>query len=209
MITVTTAVLATKGGVGKSVLCQNAGVCLPRTALLDLDPQKTVRAWLDARRLAGIGDPKGFAYGDNPAQVAGLVAKARESGTVDYVFIDTPPSTSDLRCAQAAIDVADVVLMPVRPAKSDIAATRTAIEMVVRRHKKLAFVITQSPSETRAKDAAAALAPYGTVAPVFLMMRAVYLDAVNNDVSVVEFDPAGKAADEHRRLWQWFASWVA
>ena len=45
----------------------------------------------------------------------------------------------------------------------------------------------------------------GVVCPVRIVARAAYQDAHGAGLSVLEFDPEGKAAAEIAQLWDWMA----
>src|SRR3712207_2821905 len=94
----TVAVVALKGGCGKSTLATNLAVIAHlrgmRAALIDLDPQGTAERWGDLRQT------------DGPEVVAGKVSnltkllKQAEEAEADLVLIDTPPTdTAEARLA--------------------------------------------------------------------------------------------------------------
>ena len=107
----TIAVIAQKGGAGKTTLALGLAVAAMQdkktAAVIDTDPQATATNWTDRRDA------------ETPWVVASPVARIKQaiaaalSQGVELLLIDTPPHASQ-EAAEAA-RVADLVLIPVRP----------------------------------------------------------------------------------------------
>lgn len=198
----TVAIIALKGGCGKSTLATNLAVCGHlrglRTALIDLDPQGTAERWGDLRQT------------DGPEVVAGkvsnltkLLAQA-QAAEADLVLIDTPPT--DSAEARLAARNADLVLIPSRPDLWDVLAIETTWGMT-RDEKKPAWVVLNacppaSPGMT--KDALTTLASTRVeVSPQRINLRVAFGYAKNDGRGVAEYEPDGKAAEEMNSLFDW------
>jgi chromosome partitioning protein len=189
-----------KGGSGKTTLAFCCAVAAEeqggRVLMLDMDPQGTATAWYkdrdaDTPALATI----------KSSELEGAIAKAETAG-FDFVFIDTPgrdePGTA------AAIRAADLCIIPCRPTPGDMKATPPTVATINRLEKHAAFVLTQTPARSyRIGEAEKGLSMLGMVCPHHIVMRNSYQDAQGAGLSVTEFEPEGKAAQEIRELWKW------
>jgi chromosome partitioning protein len=129
------------------------------------------------------------------------LATAKSAG-YDIILIDTPgrdePSTT------AAVRAADFCVIPCRPTPVDMKATPPTVATVNRLQKAAVFVLTQTPPRgERVREAEVGLGMLGVVCPVWIVARAAYQDAHGAGLSVLEFDPEGKAASEIAHLWEW------
>ena len=191
-----------KGGAGKTTLAVNCAVAAEqagmKTLILDLDDQGSAEAWYNDReaetpRLVAIGSWK------LPEALA-----AAKSGGYDLVVIDTPGR--DEPSVNAVVRAADFVVIPCRPTPVDLKATPPTMATVNRLKKPAVFVLTQTPPRgERVREAEAGLAMLGVVSPVRIVARAAYQDALGAGLSVLEFDPEGKASAEIAQLWDWMA----
>ena len=188
-----------KGGSGKTTLAVSCATAAEerglRALILDMDPQGTAEAWYqdretDTPKLATVNAV------EIPAAINGV------GQSFDVVFIDTPgrdePGTA------AAIRHADLCLIPCRPTPADMKATPPTVATIKRLRKLSAFVLSQTPPRGyRIREAAIGLGVLGMVAPVHIVSRNAYQDAQGQGLTVIEFEPKGKAAEEVRALWQW------
>lgn len=108
-----------KGGVGKSTACFLTALGLGRAGkavqIEDLDPQKSVTAWIDEER-DGIGGKGGM------------------------ILIDTRPAVDD-ETVMDAIARADVIVMPCSPSPGDIIGMKGSIDTVMKLKKRGAKVV--------------------------------------------------------------------
>lgn len=196
----TVAIVAQKGGPGKSTLAINLAVAAGRgkkkTLLLDLDPQETTTKWYQ-RRAA-----------DRPAVISIRAPKLAEAlqrakaAKIDLVVIDT--AGRDDPSSATAIKHADFCLVACRPTPADMEALEPTIEALKRQGKPFAFVITQTPaSGFRIVEAEKALGNHGTIAPVPIVYRVAYQDALGNGQGVVEYAQDHKATREIIALSHW------
>jgi chromosome partitioning protein len=204
----TVAVVALKGGTGKTTISVNlatmAHAAGMRVMIADMDPQASSTEWARSRQCDGpsvLPLKLGSLF---PAQYT-----AENSG-VDLMVIDTRASCpTDV---VAAAKCADLCLIVVRPTVIDLRAIAGTVELLRPLQRPAAFVVNQAPCQRVGKDpvmvmeAIELLASYGlSVAPVGMRARQIYQTAFTRGLSPKEVDPEGLAASELDRLWA-FAS---
>lgn len=198
----TIAIISQKGGAGKTTLAlhlaavaQEAGAV---SLVIDTDPQATASQWATWRR-----DRPPEVIDSPPPRLAAKVAAAEGQGA-NFIVVDTPPHADS--AARAAVEVADFVLIPCRPSAFDLSAIQTTAKLVQLLRKPAFVVFTAgSPNAPRVYEEAGELVEgYGTPScPVTLPDRAAYRHASAQGATVIETEPAGKAAEEVRELYKW------
>lgn len=191
----TIAVVAEKGGVGKTTLSLSLAVAAAqagrRVAVIDTDPQATAAKWTD-RREAEMP----WVVATHAARLSAALDQAREQG-VDFVVIDTPPhSGAD---ATEAARRADVVLVPVEPHLFTLETVPKLADLLkLAGNPPVLFVVNKAATQGReAEHAADFIRGQGfDVAPVVLHTRAAHRHAGNVGQSASEYEPGGKAAEE-------------
>jgi chromosome partitioning protein len=201
----TIALIAQKGGVGKSTLAINLAVAAMQAGEtvigIDTDPQGTMAAWAAAR----AAQTPAIAHIDG-ANLGPLLAGARDRYSV--AIIDTAGTDSPI--THAAMSAADLCLVPLRPTRPDGIAVRPTVEALMVGRRRFGFVLSQCPSHTaRAREMVAGLASIGLLAEPVICARADYQDGYAAGQGVTEYAADGKAADEIRKLWNWIATKVA
>jgi chromosome partitioning protein len=195
----TLAILAQKGGSGKTTVAVHMAICASqrdlRTAIIDIDPQRSAVQWNasrpDGRQLDAIAA--------DVQQLPGLLQKAAAGG-IDLVIIDTAPHSN--AAAAIAARLADYVLIPCRPARFDLDAIASTVDIARAANTPAAVVINAAPRGRLAEEARSALARKGiTVVPPVLHQRAAYSHAVIDGRSVHEYEPKGAAAAEIDELY--------
>jgi chromosome partitioning protein len=202
------AVVAQKGGTGKSLVSANMAVAAARegrkTLIADCDPQGSLLDWSRSR------------LSPTPPVIAVKASAARptrfaaENAGVDLLVIDT--RSSSLEDSIDAAKAADLTLVVVRPTAVDL----RAIAMTVKALKPLglpaAFVLNQAPVQRARQEPAIVaeavdlLIAYGLpIAPVCLRQRLVYQTSFAHGLSVQELDAACRAAAEMEELWRYVA----
>jgi chromosome partitioning protein len=195
----TLAILAQKGGSGKTTVAVHMAVCAARrklkTAILDIDPQQSAYRWNESR-------PEGQkldAVRTDARQLAAMLQKAKAGG-IDLAIIDTAPHSDS--AAAIAAQLADYVLIPCRPARFDLDAIASTVEIAKAAQTPAAVVINAAPRGRLAEEARAALQRQGiTVIETVLHQRAAYSHAVIDGRSVHEYEPEGQAAAEIDQLY--------
>jgi len=194
----TLAILAQKGGSGKTTLAVHMAVCATRrklrTALIDLDPQGSAYDWNasreDSRKLDAVKASAG--------QLAALLRQAK-TAKADLVIIDTAPHSDS--AAAIVAQLADFILIPCRPARFDLKAIGSTAAIAHLAKTPSAVVINAAPRGKLVQEARDALLTQGvTVVEPVLYQRAAYSHAVIDGRSVHEYEPDGKAAGEIEAL---------
>jgi chromosome partitioning protein len=199
----TVAVIAQKGGVGKTTLALHLGVEAAKSgpvAIIDIDPQSSAAQWADARVAT---DPSVIAC--PPARLALTLHRAQRSGN-RVAFIDTAPAVESP--ALAAVRAADFCLIVSRPGILDLRSIGVNVEIAKLAGKPVAAVINAAPAQGGQALAAAEIVQkwYGVeVCPVIVHQRAVLGHALARSKCAQEVEPAGKAAAEVAALWDWLA----
>jgi chromosome partitioning protein len=199
------ALLARKGGVGKTtcaihlgVLAQAAGL---KVAFFDLDPQGSLTAWWNSR---AAETPVRI---EADARRLGDLLRSADADGYDLAVIDTPPAvTFDTAQVAAAVDL---VLIPLRPSILDIYAVESTATVVKATRTPGLLVLNSClpPKETGEASATAEArkALEGMSMPVAeasISQRVDYTRALNDGEAVNEFAPGSKAAIEMERLWR-------
>jgi chromosome partitioning protein len=194
-----------KGGVGKSSLAIGLAVVAvakgKSAAIVELDPQGTVRRWNERRNSPGVkAEPAVFSI--EPAQLTSTLATLKADGA-DWVFLDLPGRNAP--AVNAGIRVADLVLIPARPLDVDLEASDETVAAAQRLARPYAFVMNITPTRgARAEQWAEGLRKAGhAVAEPIIVERIQVPDAIAEGQGVTEYDPKGKAADELAELWVW------
>jgi chromosome partitioning protein len=190
----TLAIIAQKGGSGKTTIAVHMAVCAMRqklhTALIDIDPQGSAYDWFLSRPENNMLN----AVQATAGQLAALLKKAKTGGA-DFVIIDTAPHSDS--AAAITAQLADFVLIPCRPARFDLKAISSTMEIVKLAKTPAAAVINGAPKGRLAEEAKEALKQQGIiVVDTVLQQRVAYSHAVIDGRSVHEYEPKGKAAEE-------------
>jgi len=200
----TIAVVAQKGGAGKTTIATNLAVHAERlglpTVVLDMDPQATAATWGDRRQ----GNPPDIIAAQAP-RLPGLVEAAEKQGA-KLVIIDTAPNADT--AALAASQVAGLVLIPCRPSAFDLDAIAASVRLATEIARKPCHVVINAapPRSAIADEAEASLAAAGvSVCPVRLHQRMDYVSPLAGGQAAVEWAPKGKASAEIAALWTWIA----
>jgi chromosome partitioning protein len=196
------AVVAEKGGVGKTTLALTVAVAAiqagRKVAVFDLDPQATAAQWTD-RREAEFP----WVVATPASRLDAAITQAKGQG-VDFIVIDTPPhaGTDAVEAARRA----DLVLVPVEPHLYTLETLPKLGDML-----KLAgsppalFVVTKAAVQGKeGQDAAAFIKGQGfAVCPVTVHLRAAHRHAGNLGQTAQEYEPKGKAAEESQQLYMY------
>lgn len=197
----TIAVIAQKGGTGKTTLAIHLAVAAElakRSAVIvDLDPQASATSWKDLRKT------------DTPVVVSAQAARleqvlraAAEHGAA-LAVIDTAPHSESTSLAAAR--QADLVLVPSRPAILDLKAIGVTVDLVKLAGKRGVVVLNAVPPRGSIGDEAAeAIHAYDVdLAPMRMGHRAAYQHCLALGQTVQEYEPEGTAAKEIAGLYKW------
>jgi chromosome partitioning protein len=203
----TIAIVAQKGGAGKTTLAINLAAAAELTGevalVIDTDPQASACQWASWR-----GDRPPEVIDSAPPRLSAKIAQARGQGA-SFVVIDTPPH-ADL-AASKAVEAADLVLIPCRPSAFDLAAIRTTGQLVKLHGKPAALLFTAGPVRAPKiyADATALVRSFGIeVCPHIVADRAAFRHASAAGQTVFEFEPDGRAAAEIAAVHMWVVAQV-
>ena len=201
----TVALIAQKGGTGKTTLAVSLAVAAGQVGMtsiiVDLDPQATACNWKDRRK----GDGP-VVIDAQPARLAAALVKAAENG-VDFAVIDTPARNE--QSALAAAKVADLVLIPCRPQAYDLETIPNTKEILALAGNKPAIAILNAvPAIGDRHEQARELLNrlQVPVCPYTLGHRAVFGDAGAVGQAAQEYDPRGKGAAEILQVYKYILS---
>jgi len=192
----TIAVVATKGGVGKTTLATCLAVELAKTAevaLLDLDPQQSLADWWGRR-----GEP------DNPMLYTGIEAVSEAVHLVQmldphWLIVDTGPGL--LHAVKPAVDAADLVLIPIKSSALDLIAIQPALDIAAESGTPYLMVLNECVSTKMDTTAAELLSSAEhPVASTPIKQRVAYRSAATTGKTGAELDD--KAAAEITALLQ-------
>jgi chromosome partitioning protein len=142
----TLAIIAQKGGSGKTTIAVHMAVCAAqqklKTAIIDIDPQLSAYRWNEGRP----EDRKLDAVAADVSQLADLLRQA-DAGGVNLAIIDTAPHSS--AAAAIAAKLADFVLIPCRPARFDLDAIASTLEIAKAANTPAAVVINAAGTRGR------------------------------------------------------------
>lgn len=190
------AIIAQKGGQSKTTLATGLAVEAAReggsVVILDADDRQGSALYWAERR-----DQDDVLVKDS--SVAGLplhVSKARSSGKVDLILIDTPANSKDI--AMLAAEQADFVIIPVAPRGLDVHSVLQTVKQVQLAGTPFAVILTQVPHQGgEGEEAKAGFAAKGvTLFDTRLHYRKDFYRATPLGQTAIELDPAGKAAAE-------------
>jgi chromosome partitioning protein len=188
-----------KGGAGKTTLAAQLAVTWAqsgaRVAVLDIDPQGSLAAWVELRRARLGANAVGFDFAALPGWRAGAWIED-QTRRADLIVIDNPPHAETE--AQIAVRAAGLVIIPVQPSPLDLWATEATLKMVRDERRRALVVLNRVPSRSAltdriAVDLAKSAAP---VAATRIGNRIALVRAMMSGLGVVESEGASQAAAE-------------
>lgn len=195
------AILAQKGGVGKSMLARSLAVQGlmdgMKTAILDADPQGTVVSWSRRRQAAA---PAVLSLGSQ--SMAAAIQELKTRGA-DLVVIDTPPHAQPV--ISIAAGSADVALLVTGPYPEDLEQVGVVASIVQGLGKPGGIVLNKTPPKAHALTLArAALAVFKMpLCPAAITQLVSHPYACADGMTAQEWEPGSRAAKELEQLWTW------
>ena len=198
----TVAILSQKGGSGKTTTALHLAVEAFRAdqsaVVIDLDPQGSATSWFEARKRSGHPSEP-IVMPTHPAQLEAMLNNLRGQ-EADWAFIDTAPQSDNL--AVKAAELADLVIITCKPSVMDLRAIQSTLRLTQIAGVTPYVLLTQTePQGTRHKEAAATLTDLDVqIIPFVTTKRVAYMDSLIDGQTASEFEPAGRAADESRQI---------
>ena len=187
-----------KGGSGKTTLLTQCAVALAgagrRVGLIDLDPQRSLAGWIDARaRAQGGALDLGF-WESSEWRASGDIRRA--AADCDLVLVDCPGAADVL--LRAAMRAADLVVIPAQPSPPDAWASRATLRMAMREGALARVVLNRvSPRGGPVAQVEAMLAEEGAeLTATRVGNRVAFATAFLEGRGVTEQPRSGKARDE-------------
>lgn len=190
------AIAAQKGGVGKTTLTRALSVEASKTArvaVIDTDPQGSLSRWFNERKA------------ETPHFLACDIAHLRKQLNavgygLDYVFIDTPPTSSAI--VASVIRCADLVIVPTLPTQDDLDSIAPTLAMIPQSTPHMIVLNRCDMRNTLAKQARSALAQVSSAAKPYLSMAEAHPQSLSDGRAAQELNPNSKAACEVAALWK-------
>src|SRR6266446_7783351 len=188
-----------KGGAGKTTLAAQLAVAWARqgarVAVLDIDPQGSLAAWIDLRRARLGAEAIGFDFASLPGWRAAQWIEDRARGA-DLVVIDGPPHAETE--ARVAVRAAGLVLIPVQPSPLDLWATEATLKLARDERRRSLIVLNRVPPRSALTDRIASdLAESGAlIASTRIGNRVALVRAMSSGLGVAESAGASPAAAE-------------
>lgn len=190
-----------KGGSGKTTLSGHIAVQASQSgfgkvAIMDLDPQGSLKDWWQSRRDEDI-----MFIDTTSDTIARNIKRARAQGA-SLLVIDTAPSLDE--DVQAAIQRSDLVLVPTRPSPHDLRSVGATVELVEKMGKPMVFVVNgATPRAKINEEAIAALSIHGPLAPLVVHQRVDFASSMIDGRTVMELQiKASRSSDEVSELWE-------
>jgi chromosome partitioning protein len=191
-----------KGGVGKTTTAINIAASLKRKnyslVFIDADPQGSATQW------HAVESNKAFEilHHPGPIQKDDIEDLAKN---YDYVVVDVPPAIGGI--AKSILALTDLAIVPLSPSSLDIWSCWGTLEMIeearpINPRMNVKLLINRKIPGTRVgREAREAMEVFNTdVLDTELCQRVAYIDAMTSGVSVMQYAPGSKAADEIERL---------
>lgn len=190
-----------KGGCGKSQVATNMSVAFTlagrKVAVIDCDPQGTSEKW-SIRRNQNAPVVRTATHSNLERRLMELDAE-----DFDITFIDVEGTLNQVTLLVPKF--ADYVIIPCQPSLPDLESIADTVEAVAARNKPYSIILNRVSSLTNeGNEADEFIRGVGVnVAECRLGERTAYRKAMIGGMSVLEYEPDGKAANEVMVLYRY------
>jgi chromosome partitioning protein len=191
-----------KGGVGKTTSAINVAASLKRrnyaVKFIDADPQGSASRW------QAVESNNAFEVVHHPEPISKIDIE-QLSQSCDFLVIDAPPAIGDI--TKSILAVTDLSIIPLSPSSLDIWSCRGTLDMVDEAQVEnpdlnVKLLINRKIPGTRVgREARDSLSIFNMdLLDTELCQRVAYIDAMTSGVSVMQYAPSSKAANEIESL---------
>jgi chromosome partitioning protein len=191
-----------KGGVGKTTTAINIAASLIRRnkklLFIDADPQGSAIQWHTVENNNAFE----ILHYPEPVNKSDIEVLSKN---YDYIVIDAPPAMGDI--TESILAVTDLSIIPLTPSSLDIWSCKGTLEMIEELRPEnpemdVKLLINRKIPGTRVgRDARDSLDVFDTdILDSELCQRVAYINAMTSGVSVMQYAPQSKAADEIEQL---------
>ena len=191
-----------KGGVGKTTAAINLAASLKRKnhslIFIDADPQGSAIQW------HAVEDNKAFEVKHHPGTIYQHEIN-RLAQKYDYVVIDAPPALGHI--TRSILAVTDLAVIPLSPSPLDVWSCWKTLELIKEvqqqntKLKSKLLISRKIPGTRLAREAREAMGVFNTdLFDAELCQRVAYIESMTHGVSVMQYAPSSKAANEIERL---------
>jgi chromosome partitioning protein len=191
-----------KGGVGKTTSAINVAASLKRinfkVLFIDADPQGSASHW------QAVESNNAFEILHLPKPISKSDIEEL-SQKCDYLVIDAPPAIGDI--TKSILAVTDLSIVPLSPSSLDVWSCKGTLEMIDDAQVEnpdlgVKLLINRKIPGTRVgREARDSLSIFNMdLMDTELCQRVAYIDAMTSGVSVMQYAPSSKAANEIENL---------
>jgi chromosome partitioning protein len=169
-----------------------------KIGFVDADPQGSATHW------HSVEDNNAFEVLHHPEPISRSEIDEL-SQNYDYLVIDAPPAFGDI--TKSILAVTDLSIIPLSPSALDVWSCKGTLEMVDEAREEnpdldVKLLINRKIPGTRVgREARDSLAVFDMdILDSELCQRVAYIDAMTSGVSVMQYAPSSKAADEVESL---------
>lgn len=195
------AVLARKGGVGKTTLARILAVQAviegQRAAIIDCDPQQTAALWHKRRPHPA---PSVDTLGSTPLKDVLATWQKRKA---ELIVLDTPPHSQPL--INLATDAATACIIVTGSGPEDLEQVGPMVQLTTQLKKPTVIVLNRTQPRTSSLGLArSALATFAVpICPHAITQAVVHLYSAAEGLVPAERELGSKAARETKAVWDW------
>lgn len=188
-----------KGGAGKTTIAAHLGVALAqkrnRVAVIDIDPQGSLKHWYHIREEKFGKDYTGIYF----SAIAGWKINSEIMSlrrNYEYIIIDSPPHIE--ADTKSVMRVANLVIIPVQSSPTDLWATKATVDIV--ENEKIPYCVLMNRVAPNSKMAQEMASKFTCLLSGHLGNRIAFAACMSEGKCVTETQPRSVAADEIKQI---------